>query len=70
MDQSYTTSLLTDRYELTMLDAAIRAGIVGRQAIFDVYARSLPDGRRFGILCGTGRLLELLDRFYFSEEDL
>ncbi len=70
MDQSYTTSLFTDRYELTMLDASIRAGIVGRQAIFDVYARSLPDGRRFGILCGTGRLLELLDKFYFSEEDL
>ncbi|MCL4433880.1 MAG: nicotinate phosphoribosyltransferase [Actinobacteria bacterium] len=70
MSSENTTSLLTDRYELTMLDAAIKSGIIGRKAIFEVFARSLPLGRRFGILCGTGRLVKLLERFRFVDVDL
>ncbi|EQD45852.1 nicotinate phosphoribosyltransferase, partial [mine drainage metagenome] len=67
MHNEYTSSLLTDRYELTMLDAAIKSGIVARKAVFEVFARSLPPGRRFGILCGNQRLVELLERFRFCD---
>ncbi|MGL5443806.1 MAG: nicotinate phosphoribosyltransferase, partial [[Mycobacterium] stephanolepidis] len=64
------TSLLTDKYELTMLAAALRDGTAGRQATFEVFARRLPDGRRYGVVAGTARLLEALAEFRFGSEEL
>ena len=55
-----STALLTDRYELTMLDAALASGLAGRRAVFEVFARRLPPGRRFGVVAGQGRLARLL----------
>jgi len=66
MDPPPSTALLTDRYELTMLDAAIESGVAGRRAVFEVFARSLPPGRRYGVLAGVGRLIDALDRFRFG----
>lgn len=65
-----SAALLTDRYELTMLDAALRAGVHERRCRFEVFARSLPGGRRFGVVAGTGRLLGLLERFRFGDAEL
>jgi len=65
-----TTSLLTDRYELTMVDAALASGRAHRESVFEVFARRLPEGRRYGVVAGTGRLLSLLQDFRFSDEDL
>jgi putative nicotinate phosphoribosyltransferase len=64
------TALLTDRYELTMLQAALRSGAAGRQAVFEVFARHLPHGRRYGVVAGTERLLDALERFRFGPADL
>ncbi len=64
------SSLLTDRYELTMLDAAIRAGTHARECVFEVFARRLPGGRRYGIVAGTGRLLDLIADFRFTAPEL
>lgn len=65
-----TTALLTDRYELTMIDAAIRAGTHDRPCVFEAFARRLPEGRRYGIVAGTGRLLSLIEQFRFEEAEL
>jgi nicotinate phosphoribosyltransferase len=65
-----TSALLTDRYELTMIDAAIRSGQHERECVFEVFARSLPAGRRYGIVAGTGRLLELIRDFRFGDPEL
>lgn len=65
-----TTALLTDRYELTMLDAALESGVAHHRATFEVFARSLPHGRRFGLLAGTGRLLEAIRDFRFDDDVL
>ncbi|MEL0627171.1 nicotinate phosphoribosyltransferase [Salinibacterium amurskyense] len=65
-----STALLTDQYELTMLDAAIGSGRHERQCVFEVFARRLPDSRRYGIVAGTGRLLELIEEFRFGDEEL
>jgi len=65
-----STALLTDRYELTMLDAALRSGRHDRECIFEVFARRLPEGRRYGIVGGTGRLLDLIAEFRFKEAEL
>jgi nicotinate phosphoribosyltransferase len=65
-----TSALLTDRYELTMIDAAIGSGLHERECVFEVFARRLPDGRRYGVVAGTGRLLELIRDFRFGDAEL
>src|SRR3954449_231370 len=62
-----TTALLTDRYELTMLGSALRDGTAHRQCVFEVFARRLPDGRRYGVVAGTGRVLEAVAAFRFDD---
>lgn len=65
-----SSALLTDRYELTMLDAAIGSGTHDRECVFEVFARRLPDTRRYGVVAGTGRLLSLLEDFRFGDAEL
>ncbi|WP_232664693.1 nicotinate phosphoribosyltransferase [Pseudonocardia sp. TRM90224] len=65
-----STALLTDRYELTMVTAALADGTASRQCVFELFARRLPDGRRYGVVAGTGRLLESIRRFRFGEQEL
>jgi nicotinate phosphoribosyltransferase len=65
-----TTALLTDHYELTMLQAALHSGAASRRAVFEVFARHLPHGRRYGVVAGTGRLLDALERFRFGPAEL
>ena len=65
-----STALLTDRYELTMVDAAMRSGTADRECIFEVFARRLPEGRRYGVVAGTGRLLQAIADFRFGEPEL
>ncbi|OFE16075.1 nicotinate phosphoribosyltransferase [Humibacillus sp. DSM 29435] len=65
-----STALLTDHYELTMLQAALRSGEAHRACVFETFARRLPDGRRYGVLAGTGRLLEALESFRFGDAEL
>lgn len=65
-----TAALLTDKYELTMLAAALRDGSAERRTTFEAFARRLPDGRRYGVVAGTGRFLEALGDFIFDDEAL
>ncbi len=65
-----TAALLTDKYELTMLAAALRDGTAHRRATFEIFARRLPDGRRYGVVAGTARFVESLRRFTFDDTAL
>ncbi|GIH70574.1 nicotinate phosphoribosyltransferase [Sphaerimonospora thailandensis] len=64
------TALLTDHYELTMLEAALASGAAQRRAVFEVFARRLPGGRRYGVVAGTARVLDALEGFRFDDADL
>jgi nicotinate phosphoribosyltransferase len=64
------TALLTDHYELTMLEAALHSGAAHRRAVFEVFARHLPHGRRYGVVAGTGRLLDAIEQFRFGPTEL
>ena len=65
-----STGLLTDHYELTMLQAALRSGAASRRCVFEVFARRLPAGRRYGVVGGTGRLLSAIGDFRFGPAEL
>ncbi|MDQ4038423.1 MAG: nicotinate phosphoribosyltransferase [Actinomycetota bacterium] len=65
-----STALLTDHYELTMLAAALRDGTAQRRCVFEVFARHLPAGRRYGVVAGAGRLLDAIEAFRFGEAEI
>ncbi|MFK8846904.1 nicotinate phosphoribosyltransferase [Streptomyces sp. Ac-502] len=62
-----STALFTDQYELTMLQAALRSGTAERRSVFEVFTRRLPEGRRYGVVAGTGRVLDAVENFRFDE---
>lgn len=53
-----------------MVDAALQAGTAHRRSVFELFARRLPSGRRYGVVAGTGRFLDELTRFRFSDAEL
>ncbi|SBT55074.1 nicotinate phosphoribosyltransferase [Micromonospora narathiwatensis] len=63
-------ALLTDHYELTMVSAALRDGTADRHCAFEVFTRRLPAGRRYGVVAGTGRLIDLIREFRFDAEEI
>src|SRR2546429_3681739 len=65
-----SAALHTDHYELTMLSAALKDGTAHRHCVFEVFGRRLPTGRRYGVVAGTGRLIELIQGFRFHEAEL
>jgi nicotinate phosphoribosyltransferase len=65
-----STALLTDHYELTMLQAALGSGTAHRRSVFELFPRRLPEGRRYGVVAGVGRALEAIEDFRFDDETL
>lgn len=63
-------ALLTDRYELTMLSSFVSDGTVSNRAVFECFARKLPQGRRYGVFAGLGRLLPLIEAFTFDQDEI
>lgn len=70
MSPRRSTALLTDKYELTMLEAALQDGTAGRQVGFEVFSRRLSNERRYGVVAGTARVLRAVQDFAFTEEQL
>ncbi|HEY1133775.1 MAG TPA: nicotinate phosphoribosyltransferase [Nocardioides sp.] len=64
--QAPATALLTDHYELTMLQAALASGTAHRRSVFELFGRKLPEGRRYGVVAGVGRALEAVEAFRFD----
>lgn len=65
-----STALLTDHYELTMVQASLHAGTADRRSVFELFPRRLPEGRRYGVVAGVGRALDAIESFRFSDEDV
>ncbi|MGW0335460.1 nicotinate phosphoribosyltransferase [Streptomyces sp. NPDC003011] len=65
-----STALFTDQYEFTMVQAALKGGTAERRSVFEVFTRRLPDGRRYGVVAGTGRVLDAVENFRFDEDVL
>lgn len=69
-DFAPSTALLTDKYEFTMLDAALTSGVAHKKATFELFTRRLPQGRSYGVVGGTGRALEAIKNFTFTDEQI
>ncbi|THA72309.1 nicotinate phosphoribosyltransferase [Streptomyces sp. A0958] len=65
-----STALFTDQYELTMVQAALKAGTADRRSVFEAFTRRLPEGRRYGVVAGIGRVLDAVENFHFDEDML
>ncbi len=65
-----STALLTDHYELTMLQAAIGSGAANRSSVFELFPRRLPPGRRYGVVAGVGRALDAIEHFRFTDSEI
>lgn len=61
--------LLTDLYQLTMLDAYYQAGMEDT-AVFEFFVRKLPPDRSFFMAAGLEQVLCYLENLHFSDEDL
>ena len=70
MKRAPSTALLTDHYELTMLQAALHSGTAQRRSVFELFGRRLPEGRRYGAVAGVGRALDAIEAFSFDRESL
>lgn len=69
-DRTDITALQTDRYELTMVDAALESGVAERRSVFEVFTRRLPEGRRYGVVAGTERVIDAIQRFRFHPDHI
>ncbi|MCI6574813.1 MAG: nicotinate phosphoribosyltransferase [Actinomycetaceae bacterium] len=65
-----TSALLTDMYELTMIESALKSGTAERTSVFELFARRLPGNRRYGVVAGTARALEAVENFRFGTDEI
>lgn len=69
MMDTYDGTLLTDLYQLTMLQAYHERGM-DESAVFEFFVRDLPPGRGFLIAAGLEQLLQYLGNLRFHPDEL
>ena len=69
MTDPLSSLLLTDLYQLTMLHGYFKEGMA-ESAVFEFFARKLPDQRNFLLSAGQPQVLELLEKARFSDPEL
>ena len=68
-DKDGESALLTDLYQLTMLQAYVAEGMTDT-AVFDLFVRHLPEHRSYLVACGLETVLDYLENLRFSAEAL
>ena len=63
-------TLLTDLYELTMMQGYFKDGNANVDVIFDAFYRTNPVGNGFAISCGLEQVIELIENLHFGPEDI
>ncbi|WP_338218066.1 nicotinate phosphoribosyltransferase [Lacticaseibacillus salsurivasis] len=62
--------LHTDFYELNMMYTYWRQGIAERNAVFEVYFRTLPFGSGFAVFAGLEHVVKYLQDLKFTDDDI
>ena len=63
------SALLTDLYQLTMLQVYFDRGMNGT-AVFEFFVRKLPERRNFLLAAGLEQVLDYLETLHFTEREL
>jgi nicotinate phosphoribosyltransferase len=63
-------SLLTDFYQLTMMQGYFFQERSGEKSIFDLFYRTNPSGSSFSIAAGLAQVIDYINNLSFSEESL
>lgn len=63
-------TLLTDLYELTMMQGYFETGSYQKQVVFDLYYRKNPSGNGYAITAGLAQAIDYINGLRFSEDDL
>jgi nicotinate phosphoribosyltransferase len=69
MNPAGSEALLTDLYQLTMLQAYHDEGLA-ETAVFELFVRKLPPGRNFLLACGLEQALDFLEGLRFGDDDI
>ncbi|WP_066367038.1 nicotinate phosphoribosyltransferase [Neobacillus fumarioli] len=67
-DDSFT--LHTDLYQINMAETYWRDGIHKKRAVFELFFRKLPFGNGYAVFAGLEKVIQFIQNFRFSEEDL
>ena len=65
-----TMSLVTDFYELTMMQGYYNYGSFNKTVVFDVFYRVNPSGNGFAIAAGLEQVIGYIKNLHFSESDI
>ena len=68
MERSLT--LLTDLYELTMMQGYFYEKDRNETVVFDAFYRSNPNGNGFAICAGLQQVIEYIENLHFSNDDI
>ena len=63
-------TLLTDLYELTMMQGYFKDKTANANVIFDAFFRRNPDGNGFSISCGLEQIIEYIENLHFGKEEI
>lgn len=62
--------LLTDLYELTMMQGYFKNSSKNKTVVFDVFFRENPWNNGYSVMAGLEQMLEYMDNLKFSDEDI
>ena len=62
-------TLLTDFYELTMMNGYLKCGTAERKAVFDVFYRGVG-GFSYAVAAGLEQVVEYVENLHFSDDDI
>lgn len=63
-------TMLTDLYQMTMMNGYINAGITDRIAVFDLFYRQNPGGSAFAVAAGLEQVVDYIKNLHFDPEDI
>ncbi len=69
MDRQNLT-LLTDLYELTMMQGYFKNKVENKTVVFDAFFRNNPFGGGYSIMCGVEQLVRYIEDLHFSAQDI
>ena len=63
-------TMMTDLYQLTMMNGYFKNGMKDNVAVFDVFFRPLLNKSVYAVMAGVEQALEYIENLHFDEEDI